>query len=183
VVSADDLLARLRDGDNQAAEELFPRVYRQLRALAGGYLRGRAGHTLSPTALVHEAFLKLVKHADGYRDHAHFVAVAATAMRQILINHARDAVAKKRGGKGRERVTLSGLAEDDRDAVDALAVDELLRELETLDPRQAKLVELRVFGGLTEDEIATVLEVSVRTVQKDWRRVKAWILERLGHRP
>jgi RNA polymerase sigma factor (TIGR02999 family) len=183
VASADDLLVRLRDGDDQAAAELFPRVYKQLRALAGAYLRGRAGHTLSPTALVHEAFLKLVKHADGYRDHAHFVAVAATAMRQILVNHARDAVAQKRGGKGRERVTLSGLADDEQDAVDALAMDDLLRELETLDARQARLVELRVFGGLTEEEIAAVLGVSTRTVQKDWRRAKAWLLERLGPRP
>lgn len=170
MASADDLLAK--------------EVYKQLRALAGSYFRGqRSDHTLSPTGLVHEAYLRLQKQGSAWDDPAHFMAVAATAMRQILVNHARDAKAQKRGGGGRERVTLSGLAADDRDEVDALAVDALLRELETLDPRQARLVELRVFGGLSEEELAQVLGVSLRTVQKDWRRAKAWLVERLMRTP
>jgi RNA polymerase sigma factor (TIGR02999 family) len=156
-------------------------IYKQLRALAGSYFRGRREHTLSPTGLVHEAYLRLAKQPGEWKDEAHFMAVAATAMRQILINHARDGKAKKRGGDGaRERVTLSGVADGAVDQLDVLVVDEILKELEGLDPRAAHLVELRVFGGLTEEELAKVLDVSVRTVQKDWRRAKAWLVDRLA---
>jgi RNA polymerase sigma factor (TIGR02999 family) len=170
-----------------ADDHLRNEVYRQLRALAGSYFRGRrSDHTLSPTGLVHEAYLRLARQPGGWKDEAHFLAVAATAMRQILINHARDARAKKRGGGARERVTLSGLVADGSGAdaaLDVLVVDELLRELEALEPRQARLVELRVFGGLGEEELARVLGVSVRTVQKDWRGAKAWLVDRLAQVP
>jgi RNA polymerase sigma factor (TIGR02999 family) len=156
-------------------------LYKQLRALAGSYFRGQASsHTLSPTGLVHEAFLKLSKTPGEYKDEAHFLATAATAMRQILINHARDKKAQKRGGPVQERVTLSGVAGGEKDELDVLVVDEILKELEALDARGAKLVELRVFGGLTEEELAQVLDVSLRTVQKDWRRLKAWLVDRMG---
>jgi RNA polymerase sigma factor (TIGR02999 family) len=157
-------------------------LYKQLRALAGSYFRGRrSDHTLSPTGLVHEAFVKLSKQPGEYKDEAHFLATAATAMRQILINHARDKKAQKRGGPARERVTLSGISAGGADhELDVLVVDEILRELEAVDERGAKLVELRVFGGLSEEELAQVLDVSLRTVQKDWRRMKAWLVDRLA---
>jgi RNA polymerase sigma factor (TIGR02999 family) len=136
--------------------------------------------TLQPTALVHEAFVRLVRvDAPQWQDRAHFMAVAATAMRQILTDQARRRTASKRGGAARERVTLSNLAAFES-PVDLLALDDLLGRLAALDERQARLVELRFFGGLTEDEAAESLGVSLRTVQKDWRKAKAWLLAELG---
>ena len=174
------LLARARSGEAEAKAELVPQVYAELRALAGSYLRGRGGQTLQPTALVHEAFLRLVR-ADGseWKDRAHFMAVAATAMRQILTDQARRRSASKRGGPRKERVTLSNLPAFES-PVDVVALDDLLGKLARLDERQAKLVELRFFAGLTEEEVATALGVSLRTVQKDWRKAKAWLLAELA---
>jgi len=166
------------------AEELVQEVYKKLRALAGSYFRGQPGqHTLQPTALVHEAFLKLAAaDPESWNDRSHFLAVAATAMRQILTDHARRRRAEKRGGH-RERVTLSGIAASDSSDVDLLALEEILGKLAAVDERAARLVELRFFAGMTEDEAATALGVSTRTVQKDWRRVKAWLAVELDKAP
>jgi RNA polymerase sigma factor (TIGR02999 family) len=178
------LLAELNRGNRSAAERLFPMVYQELRALAGGYLRRqRRDHTLQPTALVHEAFLRMVDQTNPqYNDRAHFLAVAATAMRQILINHALKRNALKRGGN-RQRVgidTLPASAHDDRSIVDVLALDEALKRLATVDQRKAKVVEGRFFGGLTMEEIALVLGVSLTTVEGDWRMARAWLSRELS---
>jgi RNA polymerase sigma-70 factor, ECF subfamily len=166
------------------AEELVKEVYTKLRALAGSYFRGQPGaHTLQPTALVHEAFLKLAAvDPASWNDRSHFLAVAATAMRQILTDHARRRKAEKRGGQ-RERVTLSGIAATQSSDVDLIALDEIMGKLAAIDERGARLVELRFFAGMTEDEAAAALSVSTRTVQKDWRRVKAWLAVELDRAP
>jgi RNA polymerase sigma factor (TIGR02999 family) len=183
-----DLLARMRAGDDAAAGALFASLQDELRALARNVFRSqRAGHTLQPTALVNEAFLKMLG-KDGaptpWQDKAHFFAVAATAMRQILVNHARDRAAMKRGG-GRDarRVTLSdvSLAADGGPA-DVLDVEDALAALERVDPEQARIVELRFFGGLSNPDVAEVLGRSLRTVELEWRLAKTWLAARLaGH--
>jgi RNA polymerase sigma factor (TIGR02999 family) len=179
VADLTDLLGRARQGEPDAKARLVPRVYAELRALAGSYFRGRPGQTLQPTALVHEAYLRLCRaDASQWKDRAHFMAVAATAMRQILTDQARRRTANKRGGAKKERVTLSNLPAF-APTVDVVALDDLLGRLAELDERQAKLVELRFFGGLTEEEAAETLAVSLRTVQKDWRKAKAWLLAEL----
>jgi RNA polymerase sigma factor (TIGR02999 family) len=160
----------------------LPAVYAELRALAASYFRGRGAHTLQPTALVHEAFLRLEKHAGPIADRAHFFAIAATAMRQILTDHARRRKALKRGGAARERVTLSNLAALES-PVDLVVLDDLLARLAALDGRQARLVELRFFAGLTEEEAAEILGVSLRTVQKEWRKARAWLYAELSREP
>jgi RNA polymerase sigma factor (TIGR02999 family) len=187
--SSDDvarLVERARAGDDAAAGELFASLHDELRALAGRVFRSqRAAHTLQPTALVNEAYLKMLRQ-DGapspWQDKAHFFAVAATAMRQILANHARDRSAKKRGG-GRDarRVTLSDVAlSADGGPADALDVEEALLALERVDPEQARIVELRFFGGLTHPEIAEVLGRSLRTVELQWRLAKSWLAAHLA---
>jgi RNA polymerase sigma-70 factor, ECF subfamily len=161
------------------AEALFVRVYEELRGLARGYLRG-ASHTLQPTALVHEAFLRMVRQPHGWQDRNHFVAVAATAMRQILVDHARRRAAAKRGG-GQSPVTLTELPDDaGTGPIDLLALDEALQRLAAVSPRQARIVELRCFGGLTVDETAEVLGISGSLAEKEWRRVRAWIRRELA---
>jgi RNA polymerase sigma-70 factor (ECF subfamily) len=182
-----ELLAQAGAGDSTAASRLMTLVYEELRGVAGGYLRGqRAGHTLQPTALVHEAFLKLTdKTNPRWNDRAHFFALAARAMRQILIDHARGKDAAKRGGGGGEgawrRVTLDvAVAPSGHTDIDVLALDESLETLARLDPRQAQIVEMRFFGGLTVQEAADVLGVSVPTVELDWRMARAWLSRRLG---
>ncbi len=170
------LLGQLAEGHGSAAERLLPLVYEDLRELARNYFnRQEAGHTLQPTALVHEAFIKLVDTSSRWRDRAHFYAVAATALRQILIDHARRKRAEKRGGQW-ERVTLSNVLTPGGDeAIDVLALDEILGRLAALDPRQHRIVELRFFAGLSEEEIGGVLGVSRTTVQTEWRSAKAWL--------
>jgi RNA polymerase sigma factor (TIGR02999 family) len=176
------LLARAGAGDADATARLLELVHAELRDLAGGFARGqRAGHTLQPTALVNEAFLKLV---DGgppaFHDRAHFLAVAATAMRQILTDHARARGAQKRGGAW-EKVSLSDLELDaGGDEVDLLALDDALEKLSAFDPRKHRVVELRFFGGLTVEEVARVLELSTTTVESEWRAARAWLAVRLG---
>jgi RNA polymerase sigma factor (TIGR02999 family) len=178
-----ELLGRAQRGEADAQAELVPQVYSELRALAASYLRGqRRDHTLQPTALVHEAFLRLVRaDASAWQDRAHFFAVAATAMRQILTDHARRRQAAKRGGAEQVRVTLSGVAAGDS-PIDLIALNDILTKLAALDERQARIVELRFFGGLTEEEVASALGVSLRTVQKDWRSAKAWLLTELDRK-
>ena len=181
-----DTLALAGRGDEHAASALFPLVYAQLRRIAGSYFRGQnREHTLQPTALVHEAFLRLVRKAPGcWNDRTHFLAVAAVAMRQILVEHARKRSAQKRGGHER-RVPMQAIekALDDRapghaeplSLVDILALDAALSRLQTLAPRQARIIELQCFGGLTVEETASVLGVSKGLVEKDWRRARAFL--------
>jgi len=164
--------------------EIMPAVYQELRRIAGQYLRRerRAGHTLQTTALVHEAYLRLAsQRRDQWPDRAGFCAAAAQAIRRILIDHARRRARHKRGGSAARRVPLdpAGLATP-APAIDLLMLDDALSRLAALSPRQARVVELRYFGGLTDDETAAVLGVSRRTVQADWRGARAWLYRELG---
>ena len=174
------LLKEWANGAQPALEALTPLVYAELRRLAAGYLRREApGHTLQPTALVHEAFLRLVGNAPDCQNRSQFYGVAAHLMRQILVDHARTRQSVKRGGHFvhvclEEELVLSN--ENDSNLV---ALDEALERLATVDPRKARVVELRFFGGLQEDEIAEVLGVSVITVKRDWKTARAWLLSRL----
>lgn len=178
------ILHELSDGDPSAVHRLLPRVYEELRTIAARALRGeRADHTLQPTALVHEAFLRLVNR-EGITcpDRAHFLALAAATCRRVLVDHARRHRASKRGGQ-RKRVSLHDEAAIQRDEreVDLLAVDDALKRLARLHPRQARTVELRFFGGLSVTEMARVLSVSPRTVKNDWRVARAWLRRELSH--
>ena len=169
-------------GNPVAAEELLPLVYDELRALAGSLFRQQStGHTLQPTALVHEAYLRLVgQQRVEWKSRAHFMAVAAKAMRQILVNHAIAKKADKRGGDW-GRVTLSEAAEPSREPdVDLEALNDALRRLETLDDRQVRIVEMRYFAGLTMEEIAHVLGLSLSAVEKDWRMARNWLKRELA---
>lgn len=182
------LLERVRAGDDAAAQALLPLVYDQLRAMAGSYFRGqRADHTLQPTALVHEAYVKLVQGADiDWQSEAHFCAVAARAMRQILTDHARARAALKRGGGGGggevvERVPLEGVTSPSGEhAIDPLVLEEALVRLEQMDERQARIVELWFFGGLTVEQVAMVLGTSTSTIERAWRRCRAWLADELS---
>lgn len=183
---ATEILRSMREGDEAAPARLLPLVYAELRRLAGAQFRHQpADHTLQATALVHEAWLRLVDQtAAAFNDRQHFFAVAATAMRQILTDHARRVRAAKRGGD-RTRIALEEAqpAAGDSEAVgrqvDVVALDEALTRLATLDQRRHRVVELRYFGGLTMPEIAEVLGVSLRTVESDWRSARAWLLREL----
>jgi RNA polymerase sigma factor (TIGR02999 family) len=172
------ILALIGQGSDTATAALLPLLYRELRALAGSYFRHEnPDHTLQPTALVHEAFIKLTGSRDrGWESRAHFFAVAAKAMRQILANHAKAKKAAKRGG-GKHRVTLSGLATPAgaESEVDLSDLDEALARLAELSPRQARIVEMRFLANLDENEIAHVLDVTTRTVQREWRMAKAFL--------
>ena len=175
------LLARIHEGDSQAADELLPLVYDQLRAMAGAYFKGqRPNHTLQPTALVHEAYIKLIR-ADGPpKSRAHFCAVAATAMRQILSNHARGKRAEKRDANA-VNISVDQLATPSvAPTLDLLGLDEALSKLSELSERLARLIELRFFGGLNMEEVAQVLDVSLPTVERDWRRARAWLNQELS---
>jgi RNA polymerase sigma factor (TIGR02999 family) len=170
------------------ADALFASLYNELQALAQVIFRDQSpAHTLQPTALVHEAYLKIASAASppAINDREHALALGAKAMRQLLINHANAANALKRGGGKRKRLTLTGIASDpDRDTLEILALEEALRELESLDERQCRVIECRYLGGLTVDETARVLGVSPRTVELDARVARLWLLSRLeelGH--
>lgn len=168
------LLAALREGDRAALDRLFPLVYRELHDRAHGQLaRHRPGDTLSTTALVHEAYLKLTDSAhQTYQDRVHFFAVASRAMRQILVDYARRRMAVKRGGA--PPVTLDPEVVGDPGRPEELvALDEALVRLEALDERLARTVEMRFFGGLSVEETAAALGVSPRTVKRDWRKARA----------
>jgi RNA polymerase sigma factor (TIGR02999 family) len=172
------ILAAVSRGDEQAAQRLFPIVYDKLRRLAARYLRGPSpGHTLQPTALVHEAYLKLVGQDDAsWTDRGHFFAVAAVSMRHILVNHAKAKGRQKRDpGPGAARLPIEDIAAvmEER-AIDLVALDEALSRLASIDPQQARIVELRFFGGLSVDETAQALGVSVRTVHREWTTARLW---------
>lgn len=175
------LLHAARDGDPSAFDRLLPLVYEELRAVAARQLRReRASEAPRTTALVHELYLKLVDQTQvDWRGRAHFFTIAARAMRQILIDHARRRNAKKRGGD-RQRVTLAEhVLADDSKREDLLALDDALDRLDAIDERQRTVVECRFFVGMTENEIAEVLDVSARTVQRDWVKARAWLYSEL----
>lgn len=180
-----ELLTRWREGDEQALEAVVPLVYKELHDLAHGYLRReRPGHTLQSMALVHEAYLRMVDQGPlDTRNRAHFVAVAARLMRQILVDYARSHGAAKRGAG--LRVTLGAAAAKPdpgpgpETGTDLLALDEALAELSRLDERQGQIVELRYFGGMTVEETALVLGISPATVKREWTLAKAWLSRRI----
>ena len=176
------ILELLRQGDDDASERLIPLVYDSLKAIAGRHLaHERRDHTLQPTALVHEAYLQLVDDASrDWKNRAHFFGVASRVIRRILVDHARSHLALKRGGD-RERVTLSeDVAFSESRELDVLALDDALEQLFELHDRQARVVELRFFGGLSVEEVALALHVSPRTVKGDWRVARAWLARELS---
>jgi RNA polymerase sigma factor (TIGR02999 family) len=171
------LLKKLADGNQEAARELIPLVYRELHRLAASHLRReRRDHTLQATALVHEAYIKLIAQGNAdWQNRAHFFAVASNLMRRILVDYARRELRAKRGGRqaklSLDEVVLLSPERPDQ----VLALDECLRRLEKLDARQSRIVELRYFGGLTVDEAAEVLGVSPTTVRREWTSAKAYL--------
>lgn len=175
------LLKELTDGDENAPEVLLPLVYDELKRLAGGYMRNeRDGHTLQATALVHEAYIRLVDwKSTGWQNRAHFFAVAAQMMRQILVDHARQNRAEKRGS-GVPRLALddavSFAAEND---IDLFALDEALTRLEKFDERQCRIIELRFFGGLTIEETSEVMKLSPATIKNEWTMARTWLYNQL----
>ena len=174
------LLAAWSDGDESALEKLLPLVESELHRLAHRYMRKeRPDHTLQTTALVNEAYLKLIQQRVHWRNRAHFFAIAAQIMRRILIDHARQLLGAQRGG-GAKTISLEEVAviSDDR-ASELVALDAALQSLTHLDPRKARVVELKYFGGLSMEEIAEVLNVSPDTISRDWRRAKAFLRREL----
>ncbi|MBL8877822.1 MAG: sigma-70 family RNA polymerase sigma factor [Phycisphaerales bacterium] len=181
---ATQCLIDLRNGDQTAIQRLLPLVYEELRALAGNFFREeRADHTLQPTALVHEAFVKLMGTPEvHWDDRKHFMTIAATAMRRILIDHARRRDAEKRGS-GWGRISLHpDLAQSSRAEADIIALDDVLSRLAELNEKHARIVELRFFGSLTLAEVAEVMDVSTATVERDWRLIRAWLAVELDER-
>ncbi len=176
-----ELLEAWNAGDEEASVRLMPLMYDELRSLARGYVaRERRGHTLQPTALVHEAWVRLIERPGvGFRNRAHFVGLTAHVMRRVLVDYARERNTAKRGGKA-PKVTLVDSDSVAQPDVELMALDQALCELTEIDPRKAKLVELRFFGGLSIEETAEVLEVSPKTVVREWRRARAWLYDRLG---
>ena len=184
----DESLPR-RSAEGAEAGELMPQVYDELRRLAANYLRQeRPGQTLQATALVHEAFLRLSREKNQpWKNRTHFLAIAALSMRQILVQRARARHAEKRGGQDAQRITLvesvmaASTQEPAGQGVDVLELDAALEKLAALDPQQAKIVELRYFGGLTVEEAAEALDISPATVKRHWTIARAWLKKELSH--
>ena len=176
-----ELLQALREGEPDAASRLVARIYPTLRQMARNHMRReRPDHTLQATALAHEAYLRLAGRPVDFKDRHHFYAAAARAMRQILVDYARQHRSAKRGGT-LPKVDLEGVCtQPDVHSGKFVALDEALSRLAEWDPRQGQIVELRYFGGLTEQEIAETLGVSVRTVKREWRMAKAWLYAEIG---
>ena len=177
------LLLRLTEGESTALEDLLPLVYAELRRLAASYLRReRVGHTLQPTALVHEAYIRLIDQTQvRWQNRAHFFGVAAQMMRRILVDHARAHEAEKRGGEFQKLSLDENLdaAGGERD-VNLVALDDALNRLAEMDPQKSKIVELRFFGGLSVEETAEVLGVSDKTVMREWESAKLWLYSELN---
>jgi len=170
------LLVDWGNGDQAALDELIPLVYDELRRLAGRYMRRESqGHTLQTSALVNEAYLRLVDQKSvKWQNRAHFFGVAAQVMRRILVDHARSRSRAKRGG-GAHMVSLAEQAAISNDAEEVIALDDALKSLAEMDPRKSQIVEMKFFGGLTTEEVAEVLKVTSRTVEREWRKAKAWL--------
>jgi RNA polymerase sigma factor (TIGR02999 family) len=169
-------------GDTKAPERLMPFVYDELRRLARGFLaRERGGHTLQPTALVNEAYLRLVDQTRvNWQNRAHFYGIASRMMRRVLIDHARSHATEKRGG-GTIRLSIDDVQVSlEERATSFVALDEAMKRLEQMDERKCKVVELRFFGGLSDEEIAEVLGVTTRTVLRDWKKARLWLYRELS---
>lgn len=179
--SLTELLRRSREGDRSAFDQVLPLVYQELRRLAGKFLRDQTpAHTLQPTVLVHEAYLRLVQRASpDWRDRAHFFSVAAAVMRQILVDHARSKIAAKRGGDRRKVEFNDCCNYSDEKASEVLALDDALQALAAFDERKARVIELRYFGGLSIEETAEALALSVATVGRETRYAEAWLRRQL----
>lgn len=179
------LLGLWSNGDEKALNELMPLVYQELRRMAKRYMNHQpSGHTLQTTALIHEAYLKLADESGRkcWQNRAHFFAVAAQAMRHILVDHARSYQTEKRGGK-MQIISLENAMEISKErAAEVAALDEALQNLSKLDERKSRVVELRYFGGLSVEETAEVLKISPQTVMRDWRFAKTWLLRELSAR-
>ena len=180
------LIERVGRGDAEASSRLMELVYNELRGLAASYWKQhKPNQTLQPTALVHEAFVKIVQSPSAsFESRAHFFATAATAMRQIITDYARARRAAKRGGDGQwQQVTLDQAVgfKPSTDQLDLIQLDDALTKLADFDPRKHRIVELRFFGGLSVDEVAEVLKLSKTSIEKEWRSSKAWLLVQMGH--
>jgi RNA polymerase sigma factor (TIGR02999 family) len=176
------LLIRWNNGDEAALEKLMPLVYSELRRLASNYLRReRQGHTLQPTALVNEAYLRLVDQTHSrWQNRAQFYGIAANLMRRILVDHARQRNAEKRGGSKLQRVSVANIEGlSTKPNFDVLALHEALEELAQLDPQQGRIVELKFFGGLSIEEVAEVMQIGHATVERDWKMARAWLRRKL----
>jgi len=178
------LLVDWRDGDKTALDRLVPLVYRELRRLAGYYMRRqRADHTLQTSALINEAYLRLIDHKNmRWENRAHFYAVAAQAMRRILVDHARSRGYAKRGGGALKVSFDEAVIGAEERAAELIALDDALQDLVAIDPRKCQIVELRYFGGLSVDETAEVIGVSSVTVMREWRSAKGWLLKAITKR-
>jgi RNA polymerase sigma-70 factor, ECF subfamily len=179
-----ELLLAWSGGDKQALDKLVPLVQDELRRLAHYYMsRERAGHALQTTALVNEAYLKLIRVKQvRWHDRAHFLGISAQVMRRILVDIARSRVSQRRGGKARIVSIAEAVNLTPKPDPGVLELDDALKALEEIDPRKAKVVELKFFGGMSVDEISEVLKVSPDTVMRDWRLAKAWLLEELSQK-
>ena len=175
-----EIIQQISAGDRSKIDDLSDMLYDDFRRIAASYLSDTNNNTLQPTAIVHEAYLKLINHAEvDWQGRSHFIAVGAMAMRQILVDHARKRTAKKRGG-GKFQLSLDEeLVVSTQNEVDVLAIHEALNKLEKVDEERARIVELRFYGGLTIDEVAEVMGMSRRTVQKKWTGTKAWLRREL----
>lgn len=175
------MLRAMSEGEASAPERLLPIVYDELRRLAHGYMKNeRSDHTLQATALVHEAYIQLVDWKNvSWQNRAHFFAAAAQMMRKILVDHARERNALKRGGGARTIALDDAVSFPDQSNVDLMSLDAALSELESFDPQQAKIVEMRFFGGLTIEETAHAIGVSDSTVKREWQIAKAWLYNRM----
>lgn len=175
------LLKSLQTGDKTVLDELFPLVYSELKQLAAAQLRNeREDHTLQPTALVHEAYLRLIEqHSVDWQNRAHFFSIASEMMRRILVNHAVNHQAQKRGG-GETKIALDEVVSfaNERE-INLIDLDTALLKLAELDERQARIVEMKFFGGLSTEEVAAVLDISERTVKREWRSAKIWLYEQM----
>jgi RNA polymerase sigma factor (TIGR02999 family) len=178
---ATQLLIERSKGDREATERLMPLVYDELRLLARSYLqRERADHTLQATGLVHEAYLRMVDQTvSNWQSRAHFFGVAAKVMRRILVDHARRHRAEKRGGEWAKLEFDEELFSPATRSLDLVALDDALSELALMNPQHSQMIELRFFGGMTNEETAEVLDVSPRTVRREWRMARAWLRRRI----
>lgn len=178
------LLQKLRNGSRETLDELLPIVYDELRSLAKSYLnRERANHTLQPTALVHEAYLRLIGQKEiDWQNRAHFFGVSSRLMREILIEYARSKNRQKRGGEFKTQIALDeNISFVNQNELDVIAVDDALSRLEELDERQARIVEMKFFGGLTVEEIGEVLSISPATVKREWSTAKLLLYKMLNN--
>jgi RNA polymerase sigma-70 factor (ECF subfamily) len=174
------LLKAMQSGDPTASEKLLPLVYEELHRLAKSYMRRERGdHTLQPTALINETYLRLIGDTTNFQNRAHFIGFAAHVMRHVLVDHARAHNAAMRGGNLRRVELEEGVAISKERSGEILALDEALNELEKVSPRQAKVVELRYFAGLSVEEIASMLEIGPRSVEREWASARVWLFERM----